>query len=129
MFGLYQTFSCVGLFVFRPIVYKHLWYTFLVRFKYMKIWFFSLKFQGFPSNHLFLSLNLWFKVANLPPLSWNLLQVAWFPSILQSPKLTSSIISHFILRFLRPCCRRCIFTPNLRRSSIKMMCQFKVLGK
>jgi len=48
---------------------------------------FSLKSRGSPQNHRSLSLNLRFKVADLPHLSWNLLQVAWFPSVPQKPPI------------------------------------------
>jgi len=43
--------------------------------------------RGSPQNHRSLSLNLRFKVADLPHLSWNLLQVAWFPSVSQKPPI------------------------------------------
>ena len=89
----------------------------------IQIWFlwnseFSLKSRGSPQNHWSLSLNLRFKVADLPHLSWNLLQVAWIPPVPKTPKSTSSIFpirsrvhTHFFVLDEFP-------PPNPRRSFI-----------
>jgi len=71
---------------------------------------FSLKSRGSPQNHRSLSLNLRFKVADLSHLSWNLLQVAWFPSVpkkppidvLHFPPFRFRVHTHFCSRWIPP---------------------------
>jgi len=71
----------------------------------IKIWViwkfkFSLKSRGFPQNHRSLSLNLRFKVADLPHLSWNLLQGAWFPPVPQKSPIDVLYFPLFVLGFV-----------------------------
>jgi len=71
LFGLYQTSSCVGLFGVSAHTIQALVKHFVLRFELYE----NLSFLS--------SLEvLQFKVVNLPHLSWNLLQVAWFPFVL-----------------------------------------------
>jgi len=90
----------LGLLVFRPIVYKPLWDTFVGRFElYKNLSFLSSLEVLLRTTNPYLW-NLRFRVADLPHLSWNLLQVAWIPPVPKTPKSTSSIFSPFVLGFI-----------------------------